>query len=77
MLVKAAQRLAAQALGRLCNTRFILPETSSKHVALPLVALGQVACSRLLGAFIFLFSLNNIILSMQIIGISIQCFFRI
>jgi len=39
----AAQRLAAQALGRLCNIRFILPETSSMQVAIPLAALGQVA----------------------------------
>jgi len=39
----AAERLAAQALGRLCNTRFILSETSSKQKPLPLAALGQVA----------------------------------
>jgi hypothetical protein len=26
-----AQQLAVHALGRLCNTRFILPETSSKQ----------------------------------------------
>jgi hypothetical protein len=44
-----AQRLAAQALGRVCNTWIILPETPSKQVALPLAAFGQVACSRVLG----------------------------
>jgi hypothetical protein len=42
-ITNQAQRLAAQALGRLCNTWFILPETSSKHVALPLAALPQLS----------------------------------
>jgi hypothetical protein len=48
-------------LGHLCSSRIILPETSSKHDALPLAALGQIVCSRGLGGNIIFSNLASMV----------------